>query len=189
MSRVLRLAACLMTAAPTASFAAAEPPDFTQEVAPILEQRCTHCHGPKQQVSGLRLDSREAMLQGGQRGPSVLPGDAANSRLYRHIAGVAEPRMPFGSTLSPDEIATLRRWIDAGAHWEAEQAQQDESWWAFAGPARYDPPDSAAHPIDAFLVTRLEEKGLLQARRADPRTLVRSSLSRPDRSLAGAGGG
>ncbi len=175
MLRVFLAVAGLVAAAPTASFAEAEPPDFVQDVAPILEERCTQCHGAKQQLSGLRLDSRDAMLRGGQRGPSVRPGDAANSQLYRHIAGAAEPRMPFGSTLNPDEIDTLRRWIDAGAPWRAEQeqAKQKEVWWAFADPVRDDPPDSAAHPIDAFLVARLGEKGLRRAPRADPRMLVR----------------
>ena len=154
---------------------AADKPAFTEEVAPILEQRCVLCHGEKQQLSGLRVDSREALLRGGQRGPSLVPGDSASSTLYLHVSGKAEPRMPFGSTLADGEIATLKRWIDTGAQWDSpsEQAEGNEVWWAFQEPVRHEPPDPSAHPIDAFLSARLAEDGLQRAPRADPSTLVR----------------
>ena len=115
------------------------------------------------------------MLQGGKQGPAVEPGNSEQSLLYRHVTGQAEPRMPFGSTLAPEEIATLKRWIDAGAEWTvpADEAQGKKVWWAFRDPIRLDPPDSQAHPIDAFLAARLGNEGLERAPRADPRTLVR----------------
>ena len=148
---------------------------FSEDVAPILKQRCELCHGEKQQLSGLRVDSREALLQGGQRGASIVPGDAEASSLYLHVAGKLEPRMPFGSTLSDDEAETLKRWIDEGAKWDspAHQAEQKELWWAFRNPVRHAPPESEVHPVDAFLDARLEENGLVRAPRADPSTLVR----------------
>ena len=154
--------------------AGASQPDFAAEVEPILEHRCVQCHGEKQQLSGLRVDSREALLKGGRKGASLRPGDAEGSFLYRHVAGKAEPRMPFGSTLAPDEIATLKRWIDAGAPWEATAGKaEEEIWWAFREPLRVAPPQLAAHPIDAFVRARLAEDGIRQAPRADPQTLVR----------------
>ncbi len=167
------IVACTGFSAPVAAEAAA--PNYAEEIAPILEQRCAQCHGDKQQLSGLRVDSREALLQGGSKGPSLEPGNAAASLLYRHVAGMAEPRMPFGSTLNTDEIAALKRWIDAGAPWEvaAEQSPEDKVWWAFRNPERHDPPAGEAHPIDAFLAARLSEDGVERAPRADPRTLVR----------------
>ena len=154
---------------------AADAPAFQEEIAPILEQRCVQCHGAKQQLSDLRLDSREELLQGGKRGPAIQPGDADGSLLYRHVAGQAEPRMPFGSALAPEEIATLKRWIDAGAAWSApdEQARAENVWWAFQGPERHAPPAAGTHPIDAFLADRLAEEGIQRAPRADPQTLVR----------------
>ena len=166
-------AALFATAEPVAAEATA--PSYAKEIAPILEQRCFQCHGDKQQLSGLRVDSREALLQGGSRGPSLEPGDASASLLYRHVAGTAEPRMPFGSTLATDEIASLKRWIDAGAPWEIaeEESPDDKVWWAFKNPQRHDPPVGEAHPIDAFLAARLGEEGVERAPRADPRTLVR----------------
>ena len=157
------------------SAAAASTPDFEKDVAPILEQRCVQCHGDKQQLSDLRLDSRDSVLRGGKRGPAIEPGDSAGSLLYRHLTGEAEPRMPFGSTLAPEEIATLKRWIDAGAEWPAAEAKSgnEKTWWAFRDPARNDPPDAGAHPVDAFLAARLSKDGIERAPRADPQTLVR----------------
>ena len=172
MARISVAVACLAGILP---LSAADRPAFAGEVAPILEQRCVLCHGEKQQLSGLRVDSREALLQGGQRGPSLVPGDSASSTLYLHVSGKAEPRMPFGSTLAEDEIATLKRWIDTGANWDSpsEQAEGDKAWWAFQEPVRHEPPGPGAHPIDAFLSARLAEDSLQRAPRADPSTLVR----------------
>ena len=155
--------------------AAAASPEFAKEIAPILEQRCVQCHGDKQQLSDLRLDSRESLLRGGKHGPAIQPGNSEKSLLYRYISGQAKPRMPFGSTLAPEEISTLKRWIDAGAEWTAPatHAEAEKVWWAFKDPVRHDPPDAGAHPIDAFLTARLGEKGLERAPRADPQTLVR----------------
>ncbi len=159
----------------TVSAAGASKPDLAAEVELILEQRCFQCHGEKQQLSGLRVDSREALLRGGQKGPSLQPGDPEGSPLYRHVAGMTEPRMPFGSTLAPNEIATLKRWIDAGAPWKAAsgQAEAKETWWAFNAPQRHAPPQPYAHPVDAFVQDKLAETGLQQAPKADPQTLVR----------------
>ncbi len=172
MIRTILALACIGGVLPVA---AADAPVFAEEVAPILEQRCVLCHGDKQQLSGLRVDSREALLQGGQRGPSLVPGNADSSTLYLHVSGKAEPRMPFGSTLAEGEIATLKRWIDTGARWDSpsEQAEGKEVWWAFRDPVRHDPPDPSEHPVDAFLSARLADDGLRRAPRADPSTLVR----------------
>ncbi len=172
LRRLLAVAGCLALGNPGLR-AEVEAPDFASDVAPIIEERCVRCHGEKQQLSGLRLDSREAMLQGGQRGASLQPGDAESSLLFRHVAGTAEPRMPFGSTLAKAEIETLRRWIEAGATWPAEPEPANKIWWSFADPVRHDPPNPGAHPIDAFLAARLDAEGLQRAPRTNPRTLIR----------------
>ncbi len=149
-------------------------PDFSAEVAPILEQQCYQCHGTKQQMSGLRVDSRESLLRGGTKGPAVKPGDSGGSLLFQHISGQAEPRMPFGAALTSDQIRALQRWIDAGAEWPSAAGREDEKiWWAFRNPVRHPPPETEAHPIDAFLAVPLAAKGLKRAPRTDPRALVR----------------
>ena len=170
MNRSIAVLAFLASAFPAL---AADGPTYEAEVAPILEQRCAQCHGDKQQLAGLRVDSREALLKGGQKGPALTPGNATSSLLYQHVAGLAEPRMPFGSALNDLEIATLKSWIDSGADWDAAGSDGDETWWAFQKPVRKAPPDDGAHPIDAFLAARLSEHGVERAPRADPSTLVR----------------
>ena len=167
--------AVLSTAGALGGVAWAAPPNFSKEVAPILERNCYQCHGEKQQMAGFRVDSRESLLRGGERGPAIEPGNSEASRLYQHVSGRVEPRMPFGGGLAPEEVAILGRWIDAGAEWPeaTEQAETERIWWAFKTPERHAPPDSEEHPIDAFLAQRLREEGLERAPRADPQTLVR----------------
>ena len=146
---------------------------YAQDAASILDQHCIQCHGPKQQLSDLRLDSLDAMLQGGKNGPSVIPSKADNSLLFHHVTGKVEPRMPFGSALTTKEIETLKNWINAGANWPTAEEAGNKTWWAFVDPVRHDPPGSSIHPIDAFLQSRLQESGISSAERADPETLIR----------------
>src|SRR5262245_6627857 len=160
------------------------PVSFRSDVAPILEKNCVTCHGPAQQLSMLDLSSRAAALKGGQKGPAIIPGDAERSLFYRRITGQDQPAMPLGGKLSPADIATLRKWIDAGAPWETalEPAPpvptQDRNWWSLRQPVRPPVPHAGdprwnANPIDAFLKKALDKKGLEPAPRADRRTLLR----------------
>ena len=91
--------------------------DFAQDVQPLLSERCLGCHGPSQQMSGYRLDRRSGALGGVVR-PNIIPGSSDSSRLFRRISGSEfGPQMPPAGPLSAEEIATLKRWIDAGAQW------------------------------------------------------------------------
>lgn len=58
---------------------------FEKEVRPVLTARCFSCHGPQQQFSSLRVDSRDALLKGGNRGPTLIPGDANLSLLAKAV--------------------------------------------------------------------------------------------------------
>ncbi len=148
--------------------------DFARDVAPIFERECSQCHGEKQQLSGLDLRSREALLQGGKHGPAIIPGDAAKSRLYRHLTGSEAPVMPFGKSLPKEQIDLVGRWIDAGAPWrEGADAAEEKTWWSFAPPERREPRAAAASPIDGFLLDALQSKGIAPAPRADKHTLIR----------------
>jgi hypothetical protein len=80
-----------------------------------MERRCLSCHGESQRQAGLDLRTREAMLQGGDNGPVLVPGDAVESRLYRRISGLEAPVMPMGGEISESEILTIRNWINQGA--------------------------------------------------------------------------
>jgi len=88
--------------------------DFAKEVMPILRQNCVPCHGPAQQSSGMRLDRRSVVL--GRRG--VVPGSSENSFLYHRISGNDFGlQMPPTGPLRPEQIQTIKTWIDQGADW------------------------------------------------------------------------
>jgi hypothetical protein len=94
--------------------------DFKRDIEPILISRCYSCHGPKSQISGLRLDVRETALKGGDSGVSaIVPGRSAGSLLLRYVSG-SDPKTvmpPSGERLTASQIETLRSWIDQGAEW------------------------------------------------------------------------
>lgn len=92
-------------------------PDYARDVVPVLEANCVRCHNPAQQEGGLLLDTYEDLVQGGDSGAAITPGSAATSRLVAMIEGRAKKKMPPKGELRPDEIATLRAWIDGGAHY------------------------------------------------------------------------
>src|SRR5690349_3744526 len=54
---------------------------FEKKIRPLLVERCHECHGPQKQRGGLRLDSRSAVLKGGDNGPALVPGEPGNSRI------------------------------------------------------------------------------------------------------------
>ena len=89
----------------------------------VLEQRCWGCHGPSLAQSGLRLDSREAVLKGGTRGPAIVAGNAAQSRMVQAIRRTGEPHMPPGPKLPDSEIALIER-VDAGARGRRPRLRQ-----------------------------------------------------------------
>ncbi len=181
---------------------AAQKPQVTdKQVLPILE-RCFQCHGEAIQMSKLDLRTREGMLKGGEKGPSVVPGNATASALYKRITGQQQPLMPMPPVpaLSAKEIALVKDWIDQGAQWtstptsapapappstsasgykEKQFTDKDRQWWAFQKPVRHHgSADNATqrwsrNPIDAFVRDMLTKKGLEPAPEADRRTLIR----------------
>src|ERR1700680_755054 len=95
--------------APAADGAKPDPKSiefFEKQIRPVLASRCISCHGRAQQFSSLRVDSRDALLKGGNRGPAIVPGDATLSLLAKAIRheGI---KMPMGGKLAESEIAAL----------------------------------------------------------------------------------
>lgn len=91
---------------------------FTDRVKPLLDLRCVSCHGPDKVKGGLRLDSREALLKGGENGPAVVPGQPDRSLLIRAVLhSNKELAMPPKEKLTTNDIAVLTRWIREGAPW------------------------------------------------------------------------
>ncbi len=157
--------------------------DYARDVKPLLTARCVACHGALRQQSGLRLDTAAAMLVGGEQGPAIEPGHSEQSLLIGAVTGSTGFRMPpdgEGEHLTDDEVARLRRWIDAGALAPAdEQPQRDpRAHWAFQRPVRPPIPQVVdlawqANPIDAFIAAEQERRGLTPSPEADRLTLLR----------------
>ncbi|MCI0419560.1 MAG: PSD1 and planctomycete cytochrome C domain-containing protein [Acidobacteria bacterium] len=94
---------------------------FEKQVRPLLVKQCISCHGEAQQFSSLRVDSRETLLKGGNRGPAIIPGDATLSLLAKAVRHEGL-KMPMGSKLTPEEIAAIEKWINLGAPWPSASA-------------------------------------------------------------------
>ncbi|HEV8070178.1 MAG TPA: PSD1 and planctomycete cytochrome C domain-containing protein [Planctomycetaceae bacterium] len=158
----------------------------------MLVEKCHRCHGGKLQKGGLRLDSRESLLKGGESGPVVSPGHPEKSELVRAINYEADGfQMPPTGKLDADSIGALTEWIREGAPWPdhssaagatrsaggmnfAERAKH----WSFQPLRRTTAPSTAEpswphNPVDAFLASRFQEAGCSHASEADRRTLLR----------------
>jgi hypothetical protein len=124
--------------------------DFHRDVAPIFKARCLNCHGPQQQLGGLRLDDRAMALPGGLSGKKLIGNSADESELLRRITS-ADPTLVMpkeGGKLSQPDIETLRRWIAAGAPWPDLQppsgrdeflTRYGEDLWARLGVLGHEP--------------------------------------------------
>jgi len=89
--------------------------DFGRDVLPIFRQQCGDCHGPAKQRAGMRLDRRSSAMKAFSR--RIVPGSSENSFLYHRLIGEYGPQMPPTGALRPEQIATIKTWIDQGAEW------------------------------------------------------------------------
>ena len=92
---------------------------FEKRVAPILKRRCSGCHNAELKDGGISVFDRASLLNGGPRGPAVLPGDPERSVLVRAIRHDSEPQMPPGPKMPAGEIKILIEWVRRGAPWDA----------------------------------------------------------------------
>jgi hypothetical protein len=174
--------------APLAAGAAAPSAEqlkfFETRVRPILAEHCQKCHGPQKQWSNFRVDSREALLKGGDSGAAIVPGKPAESLLMKAVRQADENlSMPPKEEprLSAQQIKDLETWIEQGAAFPATVAasrHRDRNHWAFRPLARPAVPavKDAAWPqngLDHFVLAKLEAAGLRPAPASDRRTLIR----------------
>ena len=113
------------TAAPTDTTVATEPAAATQpaaqgatvsfvhDVLPIIESRCTNCHGGERTEKGLNLKTYAEMMQGSENGPVVTAGNAADSTLVELITNQKMPKR--GSKLTPPQVELIAEWVNQGA--------------------------------------------------------------------------
>ena len=145
---------------------------FEEKIGPILAARCFKCHGPEapKPKGGLRLDSREAALKGGDTGPAFVPGKPQESLLLKAVAW-SDPdlRMPPKEKMPAAEVELLRQWVAGGAAWSAKVArarkpekkitEADRAWWSFQPvkePAVPAGDASCRNEIDCFIHARLQ---------------------------------
>ncbi len=165
------------------------------DVIPIMLLRCTVCHGLRRQEGGLDLRTKESMLKGGKSGPAIVLGKPDQSLLVKMIrSGEMPPKKRLIQVgvkpATDDEIAKIARWIELDAPVVAEPpdlaatesdplvSDKDRSFWSFQPPKAADPPavqhaNLVRNPIDAFLLSQLEAKGLSFSPEADKLTLMR----------------
>ena len=164
---------------------------FESKIRPVLAANCLSCHGAEKQKMSLRLDSREAMLEGGESGPAIMPGEPDSSLLIAAIAYSGDDQMPMPpkGKLKDEEIQALRQWVEMGAIWPESASPKlkdspaaskidPRSHWSFR--PVIDPPlpaikDSSwpRSPIDRFVLDKLEANGMRPVGQADKRILIR----------------
>ena len=149
-----------------------------EQAAKVLKANCTACHGSAMKMSGLDLRSKESVIKGGERGPSIVAGKADESRLMKLVRGTENPAMPPGKKLTPEEIAILEKWINEGATLpdltkgddanaalakmeERPITAEERRWWAFVKPTRHSVPQTqmggwAKNPVDSFHLCQQE---------------------------------
>jgi hypothetical protein len=180
--RPLCLSLAAVLAAPIIGVAA-DPVDYRRDVKPILQERCYACHGALKQQAKLRLDSGALVLKGGTGGPVVAPGKPAESELLTRVASKDdEVRMPpEGHPLTDKQISVLRAWVEQGARFPADDKPEldPRDHWAFRTPVRPPVPTLStrysvlSNPVDAFVATEWQKRGLKPVAPADKRLLLR----------------
>jgi hypothetical protein len=159
---------------------------FEQRIRPVLAERCYRCHSARAEKlkGGLRLDTREGLLRGGNsERPAVVPGDPDKSLLLLALRHADEDlKMPPKEKLPDREIADFATWVRRGAPYPEtappKSASAPEIPWSFQPLADVSPPDVkdpgwVRTPIDRFILAGLEKAGLAPAPPADRRTLIR----------------
>jgi hypothetical protein len=103
---------------------------FAGTISPLLHRDCVPCHGPEKSKAKLRLDSLDALLQGGESGPAIIPGNAAASLMSKrlHLPVTDEDHMPPEGKRqpTPEEVALIEKWINSCAPGEARSGVSEE---------------------------------------------------------------
>ena len=164
---------------------------FKKDVLPILKANCFSCHGGEKVKGGLRLNSREDLLKGGESGPG-FDADKPIDSLLLSAVNYDSFEMPPKGKLAGSQIAKIRKWIEMGAPFPKDMLKATEhadagpppvndetkSWWSFQKVKRPEVPAVSqagfvANPIDAFIAHQLEAKGLRPNPPANKLALVR----------------
>lgn len=167
---------------------------FEAKIRPVLVRECYGCHSDQtgQSKGGLKLDTKQSMLLGGDSGPALVPGDLEESTFWSAI-NYEDYAMPPNKQLPADVIEDFRIWIEAGAPdprgsnakiaiqatvTDADIKRGKQEFWAFQNPRAANSPDVkdrvwANSAIDQYVLAELEANDLQPATDADPYTVLR----------------
>ena len=169
---------------------------FESKIRPLLIDRCYDCHSAasQRQEAGLRLDSRDYLIEGGSSGAALVPGAPEESLLLQIFSAGSERKghPVISPALTAQELALLRRWIEYGAPWPATKKrarasgsydwEQEKLHWAYRpiekpeSPLPPKPSFRIKNPIDLFVAARLDQAGLPQAEPARAEIFVRRAF-------------
>jgi cytochrome c553 len=164
---------------------------FEKKIRPVLVESCYKCHSAEAEKikGGLTLDTRAGVRKGGEGGPIISPGSPERSKLIASLKHKnPDTAMPPKVKLADGVIADFEAWVKMGAPDPRDgkvaeapkkyviDLEKGRHFWAFQPPRKAEIPKTKSqisNPIDAFILAKLEEKGLHQAQPADKRTLIR----------------
>jgi hypothetical protein len=161
---------------------------FEKKIRPVLAEHCYKCHSAEAQKNkklkgGLRLDTREMVLTGGDSGPALVAKKPAESLLLKTMKYEGDTKMPPAGKLPAAVIADFEKWIADGAnglpsgtggvHKQIGMSiEEGRKFWAYL-PVNRDTKANGPTTIDEFILAKLTEKGLKPAAPADKSTLIR----------------
>jgi len=153
---------------------------FERSIRPVLSERCIGCHRTEVQKGGLRLDSRNAIIEGGKSGAVIVLGNPNASKLIASIKHEGQLKMPRDKKLSDIEIKAFEKWVTLGLPWPdsiniiLKNPKSETEHWSFLPVKKTVPPSNEmSHPIDSFIHQKLNKRLIKQSATADKRTLIR----------------
>jgi hypothetical protein len=191
---VLIRSATFLSALAISVFAADSPEElafFESKVRPLLVEHCLDCHSPEHKVKGgLRLDTREGWMQGGDAGAAIVPGKPDDSLLISAVRYTNKDlRMPEKRKLPAAQIAILEEWVRMGApdprtggavakKQTGMSLEDGRKFWSYVAPKKPVAPtvkDNAwpRGDIDRFVLAKIEERGLKPVADASAAALAR----------------
>ncbi len=151
---------------------------FEQNIRPVLEKNCAACHGGAASSGGLNIATLASLLSGGKHGAAIVPGDSKQSLLIQYLRGERSPKMPMGGTLDNAAIETLAAAIGQMKPDSSAKKRDPYLEWLLHKPVAPTVPAAqeanwVKNPIDAFVLAKLNAKGLHPAPEASKRVLLR----------------
>ncbi|MBM4075908.1 MAG: DUF1549 domain-containing protein, partial [Planctomycetes bacterium] len=167
---------------------------FESKIRPLLVARCQECHGAEKPKSGFRIDSRSAILMGGESGPAAVLGKPSESLLIDVVGYRGNIQMPPKAKLPDSEIALLTDWVKRGIPWPNSPlspshpedhklanptfSDDQKSYWSFQSIRSPEIPRVKneawpVSPIDSFVLSKLESSDMVPVSPTERRTLIR----------------